>query len=130
MEYVLGLFPSKEAAARGVDALKALGLGDDDYHMRTHEAATRSVKGWLEWLFDMPEPLSGKEAEGLPHEDAHQFEDRVHAGETLLAARARERSGAEVAGAMRRSGSHSVHRYRKRAEGWTHFTGEDEAKTA
>lgn len=130
MEYVLGLFTGKDTAARAADALKDLGLGDDDYHLRTHEAATRSIKGWFEWLFDMPEPLSGMEAEGIPHEDAHWYEDRVQAGETLVAARTQDRSGADIARALRRIGSHNVRRYEKRAEGWTRFTGEDEAKTA
>ncbi|HEV2438513.1 MAG TPA: hypothetical protein VGX97_00435 [bacterium] len=130
MEYVLGLFPDKEAAARAADALKKLGLGDDNYHIRTHEAATRSIKGWFEWLFDMPEPLSGMEAEGIPHEDAHWYEDRIQARETLVAARTAERPGAEIAAALRRAGAHDVRRYEKRAEGWTRFAGEDEAKTA
>ena len=130
MEYVLGLFADKAAAVRAADALKGLGLGDDDYHLRTHGAATRSIKGWFEWLFDMPEPLSGMEAEGIPHEDAHWYEDRVQAGETMVAVRTLDRRGAEIAAVLRRSGGHDIRRYEKRAEGWTRFTGEDEAKTA
>ena len=130
MEYVLGLFPDEKAAAGGADALKDLGLSKDDYHVRTHAAATRSVKGWFEWLFDMPEPLSGMEAEGIPHEDAHWYEDRIEAGETLVAARTQNRSGTDIARALRRTGAHDVRWYEKRAEGWTRFAGEDEAKTA
>ena len=130
MEYVLALFPDEKAAGRAADALKDLGLGDDDFHVRTHAAATRSIKGWFEWLFDMPEPLSGMEAEGIPHEDAHWYEDRIEAGETLVAARTQDRSGTEIAGALRRTGGHDIRRYEKRAEGWTRFTGDDEAKPA
>ena len=78
----------------------------------------------------MPEPLSGMEAEGIPHEDAHWYEDRIQAGETMVAARTQDRSGAEIARALRRAGGHDVRRYQKLAQGWTRFTGEDEAKTA
>ncbi len=130
MEYIVSLFSGTADAERAADALKGLGLGPDDYHVRTHAAATHSLKGWFEWLFDMPEPLSGMEAEGIPHEDAHWYEDRIQAGETLVAARTPDRRGAEIARALRRAGGHDVRRYEKRAEGWTRFTGEEEAKSA
>jgi hypothetical protein len=98
--------------------------------LRTHDAAARSIKGWFEWLFDMPEPLSGMEAEGVPHEDAPWYEDRIQAGGTMIAARTQDRSGAEIARALRHAGGHDVRRYQKLAQGWMRFTGEDEAKTA
>ncbi|HEV2358668.1 MAG TPA: hypothetical protein VGZ23_13835 [bacterium] len=118
------------AAERAAVAHKNLGPNDADCHIRTNAAATRSVKGWLEWLFDVPEPLSGMEGEGLPHEDAHWYEDRIDAGETLVGVRTQDRRGAELAQTLRRTGGHSVGRYEKLAGGWTRFTGEDGAKTA
>jgi hypothetical protein len=130
VEYILGLFADEDAALRASDALKDLGLQHEDYHVRTPRAATRSVKGWFEWLFDMPEPLAGLEAQGIPHEDSSWYEDRIESGETLVAARTSDRRGTEIAQTLRRAGAHDVRRYLKRAEGWTRFTGEDEAKTA
>jgi hypothetical protein len=128
MEYVLGLFADQAAAKRAADALKSLGLGEHDYHIRTHAHATRSLKGWAEWLFDMPEPLSGMEGEGLPHEAGQWYESKIEAGDTMVAARVQDRRGAEIARALRQAGGHDVRRYEKRAEGWTQFTGDDEAK--
>jgi hypothetical protein len=130
VEYVLGLFADEETAVRAADALKNLGLEEDDYHIRTPGAATRSVKGWFEWLFDMPEPFAGLEAQGLPHEDGSWYEDRIESGETLVAARTSDHRGTELERSLRRAGAHDVRRYLKRADGWTRFTGEDEAKTA
>jgi hypothetical protein len=78
----------------------------------------------------MPEPLAGMEAEGMSHEAASWYEDRVQAGETLVAARTPERRGADVARGLRRAGAHDVRHFLKRAEGWTQFTGEDETRTA
>lgn len=130
MEYVLALFGDEQAAVRAAESLKDLGLKHDDYHVRTPDAATRSVKGWFEWLFDMPEPIAGLEAQGIPHEDGSWYEDRVESGETLVAARTSDRCGPDIVRTLRRAGGHAVRRYLKRAEGWTRFTGEDEAKTA
>lgn len=125
MEYVLGLFADKESSERVAEVLRQLGLDDDDFHIRTHSMATQTLKGWIEWLFGMPEPLSGMEGEGVPHDAAHWYEDRVDAGETMVAARTGNRRGVEIARALRRAGGHDIHRYEKRAEGWTRFTGED-----
>jgi hypothetical protein len=124
VEYVLGLFPDKAAAERAAGVLRNLGLGDDDYRVKTHAAAARSTKGWAEWLFDTPEPRSVMEAEGLPQDDEWWYEDRIRAGEALVAVRLEDRGGAEIWRALQRAGGHDVRRY------WTRFILRYKTKTA
>jgi hypothetical protein len=130
MEYVLGLFSDEAAAEQAVGALRNFGLRDEDFHLRTHARATKTLKGWAEWLFDMPEPLSGMEGEGLPHDDADWYEDQIEGGRAMVAVRTIDRRGKEIARLLRRVGGRDVRRYEKRADGWTAFTGDEEAKTA
>ncbi|HEV2359229.1 MAG TPA: hypothetical protein VGZ23_16685 [bacterium] len=124
MEYVLGLFPDAAAAERAAGVLRHFGVSEDDYRVRTQTAATRNIKGWAGWLFDTPEPRSGPDAEGLPHEDAYWYNDRIRSGETMVAVRLEDRGGAEIARALQRAGGHDVRRY------WTRFIGKQTTKTA
>ncbi len=124
MEYVLALFGDKAAADRAAGVLRSLGLSDDDYRVKTQAAATRYVRGWAEWLFDTTGPRSGTDADGLPRDDMFWYEDRIRAGEALVAVRLEDRGGSEIWRALQRAGGHDVRRY------WTRFIGKYKAKTA
>lgn len=124
MEFVLGLFSDTAAAERAAGVLRGFGLGDEDYRVRTDTAATRAIKGWAQWLFDAPEPRSGADAEGLPHGDAFWYEDRIRAGETMVAVRLEDRGGVEIARALQRAGGHDIRRY------WTRSIGKYRTRTA
>ncbi|HEV2280901.1 MAG TPA: hypothetical protein VGX75_00745 [bacterium] len=111
MEYVLALFPDGAAAERAAGSLRSLGLGENDYRVKTHAAATRSAKRWAEWLFETVEARPGTAAESLPQDDIYWYEDRIRAGEALVAVRLEDRGGPEVWRALRRAGGHDVRRY-------------------
>ena len=68
MEYVLVLFPDKDAAEGAAGVLRSFGVSENDYCVKTHAAASRHVKGWAEWLFDTARPRFGMEADGLPRD--------------------------------------------------------------
>jgi hypothetical protein len=124
VEYVLGLFPDRATAERAAGVLRSLGLRDDDYRVKTHAAAARGIRGWGEWLFDTAGPRSGMETDGPPADDVSWYEDRIRAGEALVAVRIEDRGGSEIWRAMLRAGGHDVRRY------WTRFSGRYNAKTA
>lgn len=122
MEYIISLFSNQREADRATAALRQLGLSDSDYDVKTHAEYTGTVKGLLEQLFQMPEPLSGMEAEGVPHDDARWYEDQIVHGQTMLVVRA-ERDGARLVRALEQAGAHDIRRYEKRDEAWTHLSG-------
>ena len=124
VEYVLALFPDKTAAEGAASVLRGLGLSENDYRVKTHAAASRHVKGWAEWLFDVAGPRFGMEADGLPRDDLFWYEDRIGAGEALVAVRVEDRGGSEIWRALRRAGGHDVRRY------WTRFIGNYTKKPA
>jgi hypothetical protein len=124
VEYVLGLFPDRASAERAAGVLRSFGLRDDDYRVKTQAAAPRGIRGWGEWLFGTAGPRSGMEAEGPPPDDVYWYEDRIRAGEALVAVRIEDRGGSEIWRAMLRAGGHDVRRY------WTRFTARYNAKTA
>ncbi len=122
MEYIISLFSDQREADGAAAALRQLGLGDSDYDVKTHAEFTGTVKGWLERLFHMPEPLSGMEAEGVPHDDARWYEDQIEHGQTMLVVRA-ERDGARLVRTLEQAGAHDIRRYEKRDEAWTQLSG-------
>ena len=122
MEYILSLFSDRQDADRAAGSLRHLGLSDSDYDVKTHAEYAGTVKGWLERLFQMPEPLSGMEAEGVPHDDARWYEDQVEHGETMVVVRA-GREGARVVATLTQAGAHDIRRYEKRDEAWTQLSG-------
>ena len=122
MEYIISLFSEERGADQATAALRQAGLKDSDYDVKTHAEYAGTLKGWLERLFQMPEPLSGMEAEGVPHDDARWYEDQIEHGHTMLVVRAEQ----DVAGLIKKleqAGAHDIRRYKKQDEAWTQLTG-------
>lgn len=122
VEYIISLFSEQRKADQAAAAFRHLGLSDSDYDVKSHAEYTHTVKGWLERLFRMPEPLSGMEAEGVPHDDARWYEDQIEHGQTMLVVR----TGRDADGLVRileQAGAHDIRRYQKRDEAWTQLTG-------
>jgi hypothetical protein len=124
MEYIVSLFAEREQAAHAAEMLRTKGFSDDDYDVRAPQE-TRTLKGWLERLFDMPEPLSGMEAEGVPHDASQWYEEQVEAGgQTLMVVRV-EDGASEIAALLEHAGAHHVRRYAQRDQAWTALSGPD-----
>jgi hypothetical protein len=122
VEYVISLFSDNHGADQAVAALRHSGLSDSDYDLKTHEEYTGTLKGWLERLFQMPEPLSGMEAEGVPHDDARWYAEQIEHGQTMLVVRA-EQDAEPLVRILEQAGAHDIRRYKKRGEAWTRLTG-------
>jgi hypothetical protein len=122
MEYIISLFSDQQDADRAAAALRQLGLSDSDYDIKTHAEYAGTLRGWLERLFQMPEPLSGMEAEGVPHDDARWYEDQIEHGQNMLVVRA-IRDAARLIRTLEQAGAHDIRRYQKRDEAWTQLSG-------
>jgi hypothetical protein len=121
MEYIIGLFSDERGADQAAAALRHAGLRDSDFDVKTHAEYTGTLKGWLERLFQMPEPLSGMEAEGVPHDDARWYEDQIEHGQTMLVVRAK-RDAAGLISMLEQAGGHDIRRYERREEASTQLT--------
>jgi hypothetical protein len=122
VEYILSLFADARQAERAVETLRQAGFSEVEYEIKTHTEYTRTLKGWLERLFAMPEPLSGMEAEGVPHDDARWYEDQIKNGDTLLVVRAGQKPS-EITTILERAGAHHIRRSPQRDRAWTHLSG-------
>lgn len=124
MQYIVRLFADQGAAERAAEALRRNRYAERDYDVWSPREATRTVKGWLEQIFGMPELLSGMEAEGLPHEDARVYEEQVQRGQTMVAVRA-EQEPWQVAAILEQAGGHEIRCYRRHGRAWTQLSGRE-----
>jgi hypothetical protein len=114
MTYVVGLFHDRPAAQHAADRLNADGLSYVDHEIKEHEP---SVKGWVERVFGMIEPLSTLQAEGVEHEDARWYADRMERGDALMVVRS-EDAGQPIAKALRDDGAELVRIYSFESGRW------------
>jgi len=107
MEYVVGLFADRPSAEGAADAVTADGIAAADCTIKEHE---QTMKGRFERVFDITEPLSTMEADGVSHEDAPWYEEQIDEGRVLLVVRT-ERDATRVAGLLRSRGADALRLY-------------------
>jgi hypothetical protein len=114
MTYVIGLFPDRPQAERALSRLRATGLS---YAGETIKAYDPSPKGWTERIFGMVEPLSTLQAEGVEHEDARWYADRMEQGHVMVVL-GTEGAAPSLARVLRDAGAEFVRLYSVESGRW------------
>jgi hypothetical protein len=108
MEYVIGLFDTREHAEVAIESLRRAAIDYRECMLRDRE---NMLRDWLERLFDMDEPQASMEPHGL-HRNLSEWLDRqLDLGKTMvvaLVAAEPERAQHELA----RAGASEVRRVR------------------
>jgi hypothetical protein len=107
MIYVIGLFADRPDAERAVSGLRSAGPSSVDATIKEYDP---SLKGWTERIFGMVEPLSTLQAEGVEHEDARWYADRMEQGYVMVVVRTDE-AGQSLARTLRDAGAEFVRLY-------------------
>lgn len=115
MIYVIGLFADRPEAERGVSRLRAAGPSYADATIKEYDP---SLKGWTERIFGMVEPLSTLQAEGVEHEDARWYADKMEQGYVMVVVRGEE-AGQSLAKALRDAGAGFVRLYNFEGGRWS-----------
>ena len=107
MEHIVGLFADRSAAEGAVERLKTSGAAYEDHTIKEYDP---SLKGWLERIFGMVEPLSAMQAEGVEHEDARWYADQMEKGRVMLLVRS-EQGATTLGKILRDAGAELVRIY-------------------
>jgi hypothetical protein len=107
LDYVIGIFAEHSQADHAIDNIKTASIPYFDHTIKEYDP---SLKGWLERIFGMIEPLSTMQAESVDHEDARWYADQMEVGQILLVVRT-EQSAPSIGKMFRDAGAGLVRLY-------------------
>jgi hypothetical protein len=107
LDYVIGIFAEHSQIDHAIDHIKTAHVPYLDHAIKEYDA---SLKGWLERIFGMIEPLSTMQAQGVGHEDARWYADQMEVGRILLVVRT-EQAAPTIGKMLQEAGAELVRLY-------------------